>query len=460
MADLYDELTATWLKEKYLLGVDLTLDDGSAYPDSIYDHALRSAVAHIEHDLGISINTVPIKNEQHDAIDQNRLAWWPFRLDFRPVQTVTKLNIQYGSFAPVDIPVSWVQLVSPIHGQIHLIPSEEQLGSYMFRAGIPLISGDIFQPASYVPGYFRFDYTTGFEFAEGTVTLPSGATEVAVLFASDVSVASYSTTVTYTDQQGGGALFTSVKTHSGFTIKAASAPTAAATISWKISTVEEDLKAAIGMVAALLPLDVAGDLIAGAGIATISTSMDSLSQSLGTTSSATNCLTSDTRIVLADGTRPTIKELVGVKEFEVACVDEDGNQIVGTGRDARETLFEDVWEVRLSNSEVVRCSEDHPFRLLDGVYAPAKDLRSGMSLTPCHLAVDDRHLFVVSAYSTKEKEQLYDITVDTHHNFGIGQGVIVHNSGYGARVLQLERQLKSFMPSLRAKYKQIQLAAI
>ncbi len=45
---------------------------------------------------------------------------------------------------------------------------------------------------------------------------------------------------------------------------------------------------AIGMMAAIGPFHIFGDLIAGAGIANISLSMDGLSQSIGTTSSATN----------------------------------------------------------------------------------------------------------------------------------------------------------------------------
>ena len=44
----------------------------------------------------------------------------------------------------------------------------------------------------------------------------------------------------------------------------------------------------IGMIAAIGPFHIFGDLIAGAGIANISLSMDGLSQSIGTTSSATN----------------------------------------------------------------------------------------------------------------------------------------------------------------------------
>jgi hypothetical protein len=48
------------------------------------------------------------------------------------------------------------------------------------------------------------------------------------------------------------------------------------------------LKEIIGMKAAIGPLNIAGDLIAGAGIASKSISIDGLSQSIGTTSSATN----------------------------------------------------------------------------------------------------------------------------------------------------------------------------
>lgn len=48
------------------------------------------------------------------------------------------------------------------------------------------------------------------------------------------------------------------------------------------------LKEIVGMKAAMGPLNIAGDLIAGAGIASKSISIDGLSQSIGTTSSATN----------------------------------------------------------------------------------------------------------------------------------------------------------------------------
>lgn len=38
-------VTPTWLKNNFLYGIDLTDDDGNAYPDSLYDHAIDAAVA-------------------------------------------------------------------------------------------------------------------------------------------------------------------------------------------------------------------------------------------------------------------------------------------------------------------------------------------------------------------------------------------------------------------------------
>jgi hypothetical protein len=60
------------------------------------------------------------------------------------------------------------------------------------------------------------------------------------------------------------------------------------TAGWADGEVPNDIRHCIGMLAAILPLDVAGDLISGAGVASSSISMDGLSQSISTTSSAEN----------------------------------------------------------------------------------------------------------------------------------------------------------------------------
>lgn len=57
---------------------------------------------------------------------------------------------------------------------------------------------------------------------------------------------------------------------------------------WDLDKLPMDLLNIVGMLAALGPLNIAGDLILGAGIASQSLSIDGLSQSIGTTSSAEN----------------------------------------------------------------------------------------------------------------------------------------------------------------------------
>lgn len=292
-ASIYDRLTADWLKDRYLLGVDLTLDDGSPYPDAIYEQSIVSSVSYLERELGIIIDQRQITRERHDAYEENRMGWWPFALDQRPVSTVSKVRIRYGSFDPVDLPASWVQLLAPAHGKLHLIPSAESVGSFQFTAGMPLITGDVFQPVRYVPGYFEFDYTAGFEIQSGTATLLDGESSVSVTFPTEMALTSgegYSVYVSISGTSHNAVLKGARNlTSTGFDIEATTAPSGGnVTVTWYATAVPPDIEHVIGLRAALLPLDVAGDLIGGAGVANFSISADGLSQSIGTTSSATN----------------------------------------------------------------------------------------------------------------------------------------------------------------------------
>ena len=42
-----DLITPQFIKDTYVLGVDLTLDDGSPYPDVIYEQAIAAAVNYL-----------------------------------------------------------------------------------------------------------------------------------------------------------------------------------------------------------------------------------------------------------------------------------------------------------------------------------------------------------------------------------------------------------------------------
>lgn len=83
---------------------------------------------------------------------------------------------------------------------------------------------------------------------------------------------------------------------------------------FKKNMIPPNIKNVIGMVSAIGPLNIAGDLIAGAGIASKSLSLDGLSQSISTTASATNA-GYGSRIIQY---RKDIEEAMkGLKEFYI-----------------------------------------------------------------------------------------------------------------------------------------------
>lgn len=56
---------AQWLKDTFLLGVDLTLDDGSPYPDRIFKDSIIQAERALADELGLVFNPQVIR-ERHD----------------------------------------------------------------------------------------------------------------------------------------------------------------------------------------------------------------------------------------------------------------------------------------------------------------------------------------------------------------------------------------------------------
>ena len=289
MAQITDELTPSWLSDTFLLGVDLTLDDGSPYPDEIFRQNIAGAVSWVEHELGIKINPLDVRSERHDAFDANRSAWWPFRLDQRPLMKVNGFRIRYGSYEPVEFPLSWAQVVSNEHGQIHLIPSEDTLGSYMYRVGIPIIMGDVFSPQTYIPGYFEWDYTAGFGYQDESVTITAGDTEATITLDAGFVSAEYDVIISLQTTLTPAPTFTiKSKSDTEITIEMSDVQIVDTDVQVSISALPSDIRTLIGLKAALPILDVAGDLLVGAGIASVSIGTDGLHSSVNTTSSATN----------------------------------------------------------------------------------------------------------------------------------------------------------------------------
>lgn len=291
-----DIVTPQFLKDTYIAGVDLTLDDGTPYADSMFEHSIAAALRMIENELGIVVDDTPIAGERHDAQSDNKRAWWPINVDHRPLKAVDDIAITYGNYEPTSIPLSWVNIDSENAGQIHLIPSAETLGTFSFSNAIPLLVDPItnYSYYRYVPSYFRLKYSCGFNFIKRTITIPQGQTSVTVdLGETLIDRPNFIFEVTQTGLLDPAATHT-VRGYGGYRsneveIRLNNAPdNADCIIELKVHTVPEILIRCVGLLAAILPLDIAGDLIVGAGIARFNLAIDDIRQEVDTTSSATN----------------------------------------------------------------------------------------------------------------------------------------------------------------------------
>jgi len=289
------EITPRWLKDTFLLGVDLTLDDGSPYPDIIFEQSINSAIATLEKELQIKICRTIIEEERHDLMNINADGWWLDKLNFGPILSPPKLAIKYGDFPLLKYPDSWVHVANARAAQVQIIPGAEGFSSYMWSGGIPF-DYVTFARSSYFPGYFTWEYTAGMGYSEGEVDPVDNGTVTVTIPEDELMIdGDYRVTVNIYDSAGDlldpqPKARVKNRRRGSFDVVLSGLEVAGAPhkMEWSTSGVPEDILHAIGYLAAMLPLDIAGDLIIGAGIASSSISVDGLSQSIGSTSSATN----------------------------------------------------------------------------------------------------------------------------------------------------------------------------
>ena len=140
------------------------------------------------------------------------------------------------------------------------------------------------------------------------------------------------------------------------------------------------------------------------------------------------CFTGETQLRLMDGSIKSFKQLAELppeEYFWVYSVDKGGEIVAGKGRHARCTSqHARILEVVLEDSQVIRCTPDHRFLLLDGSYKEAAHLTERDSLFPLSSGAAK----VAGVRLTAAHAEVYDITVDEHHNFLLEAGVFVHNS--------------------------------
>jgi hypothetical protein len=271
-----------WLKETFLLGVDLTLDDGSPYPEAIFTTALRQAERELADELGLSFNGQTYA-ERYDKEPDSAGAWWPIRTQQRPLESIERLELVYGqSSTRAELPTTWATITEPLAGQAHIIPTTEGSASYFTMSGLPVILGlGGLSSAIYVPAYFNIRYKAGFRRERGELTIAAGETSARATFSAPL-VGRYEVELSDADA------YTSERTPEGLEVSIDTPRAEPLTLTYTADTLPPDIVRAIALKASLLALNVAGDLIAGAGIAQASISADGLSQNIATTASATN----------------------------------------------------------------------------------------------------------------------------------------------------------------------------
>lgn len=156
------------------------------------------------------------------------------------------------------------------------------------------------------------------------------------------------------------------------------------------------------------------------------------------------CFTGDTKISLMDGSERSLRELSmthAKKDFWVYSCDERGDVVPGVAHSPRLTRKDaPVVKVTLDDGQFFRCTPDHRIMMRDGSYKEARHLSSGDSLMPLYKKLSEGRLTHLEAKRTMNHkvasvepdglEDVYDITVDQHHNFALTAGVFVHNCGF------------------------------
>lgn len=225
-----DVLSVAELKTNFLFGLDLTDDRGVEYPDSLYAFFIRSAMAWMEHRLDIKISRTQYTEERHDYFKDDYKEWMFMKLYERPVISVESVKMVLpGEVEVHDFDKDWIHIQRE-SGQLQLVPGIGSMGNIMVRATgfwIPMYR----RMSDFVPDVFRVAYTAGFGVKRGDGVSPSSP---------------------------------------------------------DFDRVPDDIKELIGKFASYGPLNIAGDLLGGAGIASQSISVDGLAQAFSTTSSATN----------------------------------------------------------------------------------------------------------------------------------------------------------------------------
>lgn len=150
------------------------------------------------------------------------------------------------------------------------------------------------------------------------------------------------------------------------------------------------------------------------------------------------CFTGDTRVALLDGSQPTLKELSDKydpgDEIFVYTIMKDGSIGCGTGYNPRKTGYREIIEIELDNFQIIRCTPEHKFMLLDGSYIEAQNLTREMSLMPLYRSIANKGgwLEYEKYWCPKDKKRKLTHQM-VYQQYNTGKPEIVHHKDHNKR---------------------------
>lgn len=155
------DITAKYLKERYLVDLELVRVDGSAWPDVAYENALRVALQKFQQYTQVIVSEKVVTREVHDYDVRDYSQWNFLKLFLLPVKSVEKFEVRFPSTEQyTEWPLQWVKL-NPLDGQIQLLPTSGTISQMLMNGAqaLPLMGGHY----HYLPQLFHVSYTAGFK---------------------------------------------------------------------------------------------------------------------------------------------------------------------------------------------------------------------------------------------------------------------------------------------------------
>lgn len=161
--DIRDTVNMAWLKATYLAGLDTTDADGNDFADTVYTHAIESAIEEVETDLaGVGLKGIATDTYRRDVMANDLSGHYLLRLPQRPVRTVTALRLRLGNDAiAATLSPSWAFIrANGKLGQVQIVPTQTTVSAMLPSALGMGIAGGL---ANHAPGILEVVYTYGFD---------------------------------------------------------------------------------------------------------------------------------------------------------------------------------------------------------------------------------------------------------------------------------------------------------